>query len=166
MCVSLLILTLAFNTQSPIPQPMHHYQLHYCDIIHTCYYPAHMHRGKVIGLSVCLSVCQSVSLSVCRHHENRQISNLGLRAARKRNQSVEIRERLAWVYFESFGTVHGCHKKVSFLAHCGHAHRPCPLHCTAHAHNLPGRDRQHYRSISVQKVVDARRVRGMCSGEL
>ena len=92
--------------------------------------------------------------------------NLGLRATRKRNQSVEIGKRLALVCFESFGTVHGCHKKHLFLAHCGHAHRLCPLHCTAHAHKWPGRDRQRYRSISVQKAADARRVRGVCSGEL
>ena len=49
-----------------------------------------MRRGKVIGLSVCLSVCQSVvTTKIARPR------NLGLRATHKRNQSVEIGERLA-----------------------------------------------------------------------
>ena len=50
------------------------------------YYPAHMRRGEVIGLSVCLSV---ITTKIARSR------NLGLRATRKHNQSVEIGERLA-----------------------------------------------------------------------
>ena len=38
--------------------------------------------------------------------------------------------------------------------------------CTAHVHNWSDRDRQHYRSISVQKAAGARHMRGMCSREL
>ena len=128
-------------------------------------YPARMRRDKVIGFSVCLFVCLSVCQSVVTTKITRS-RYLGLRATCKCNQSDEISERLAWVCFESFGTVHGYHKKHLFLAHRGRAHRPCPLHCTTHAHNWPGRDYQHYRSISVKKVTDARRARGMCSGEL
>ena len=50
------------------------------------YYPVCMRRGKVIGLSVCQSV---VTTKIVRSR------NLGLRTARKHNQSVEIGERLA-----------------------------------------------------------------------
>ena len=51
------------------------------------FYPARMREGKVIvRLSVCLSV---VTTKIARSR------NLGLRATRKRNQSVEISERLA-----------------------------------------------------------------------
>ena len=37
---------------------------------------------------------------------------------------------------------------------------------SAHAHNWPGRGRQHYRPISVQKAADARHTQGiMCALE-
>ena len=50
--------------------------------------------------------------------------------------------------------------------HChSHAHRPCPL-LSAHMHNWPGRDRQHYKPIPMQKAADARCAQGMCSREL
>ena len=69
-----------------------------------------MRRGKVIGLSVCLSV---VTTKIARSR------NLGLRKTRKRNQSAKD-----WLECASncFGTVHGYHKKHLFLAH----------HCRAH----------------------------------
>ena len=54
--------------------------------VYNNYYPARMRRSKVIGLSVCLSV---VTTKIARSR------NLGLRATRKHNQSVEIGERLA-----------------------------------------------------------------------
>ena len=117
-----------------------------------------MRRGKVISLSVRLSAVV-VTTKIARFR------NLGLRETCKHNQSVEIGERLALMCFGSFGTVHECHKQ--HLACC--PSWPCPLTvptCTAHVHNWPGRDRQHYRSISVQKAADARHVRGMCSREL
>ena len=116
---------------------------------------ARMRRGKVISLSVCQSVVTAI---ITRSR------NLGLRATRKRNQSVEIGERLALVCFESFGTVHGCHKKHLFLAHRGHAHRPCPLHCTAHAHNWPGRDR-HITGRSLRRRLQMLGARGVCALE-
>ena len=49
-------------------------------------YPTRMRRGKVISLSVCLSV---ITTKIAKSR------NLGLRATHKCNQSVEIGERLA-----------------------------------------------------------------------
>ena len=82
-----------------------------------------MRRGKaIIGvyLSVCLSVC-------CCHHEIARPWNLGLRATCKCNQSVVIGKRLAWMYYELFGMVHGYLKKYLFVTHRGHANRLYPL---------------------------------------
>ena len=61
-------------------------------------YPARMHRGKVIGLSV------------CHCHENHQILTSRHLSSSKCNQSVEIGDKLVWMCFESFGTVHARHK--------------------------------------------------------
>ena len=49
---------------------------------------------------------------------------------------------------------------ASVVGHRSHTHRPCSLALalqlvivlSAHVHNGSGRDRQHYRSISVQKM--------------
>ena len=65
------------------------------------YYPARMRRGKVIGLSVRLSVV-TTKIARSRH--------LGTWATRKRDQSVGISDKLAWICFESLGTVHERHK--------------------------------------------------------
>ena len=103
--------------------------------------------------SACAGLEHSVCLSVVITTNIARSRNLGLRGSCKRNKSVCL---------ESFVTVHKRHKK-----HCVcWPLWPCPLTvptCTAHVHNWPGRDCQHYRSISVEKAADARHVRGMCS---
>ena len=60
-------------------------------------YPVHMHRGEVIGLSVC-----------CRHSLDFDI--LGTWLIRKYNESVQVGEKLALVCLKSSGTAYKRHK--------------------------------------------------------
>ena len=65
------------------------------------YYPTSVRSGNVIGLSVRLLLPQkSPDLDW----------DLGIWATPKRIQSVRISEKLAWMYFELFITVHERHK--------------------------------------------------------
>ena len=67
----------------------------------TINYSARMHRGKVIGLSVCLSV---VTTKITRSW------HLGTWSIHKHNESVEVGENLASVCLESSGTAYKRHK--------------------------------------------------------
>ena len=119
----------------------------------TCY-PARMHRGKIIGLSVHLSVCPSVvTMKIARSR------HLGTWATRKRDQSVGISDKLAWMCFKSLGTVHERHKWRLFVGHRSHAYRPYPLLGWLRSSTL-----QVYLCRNLQ--ILAKRAQGMCSREL
>jgi hypothetical protein len=64
-------------------------------------------RGKAIGLvSVCLSVSISVSDLSVVNTKNTRSGDLGIWATRKHNESVEIVEKPAPLFLESFGKAH------------------------------------------------------------
>ena len=65
------------------------------------FYPAHMHGGKVIGLSVCLSI---ITTKITRSQY------LGTRSIRKHNESIEVGKKLTSVCLESSGMAYKCHK--------------------------------------------------------
>ena len=63
-------------------------------------YPARMHKGKVIGLSVVVVVTTKIARS----------KHLGISGTRKYNESVEVGEKLASECLESSGTAYKLHK--------------------------------------------------------
>ena len=91
---------------------------------HTHYYPARMHRGKVISLSVCLSVCLSVIVVTTKITRSQ---HLGTWATRKYNEFVEVGEKLAPGCLESCGTALQASQIVYLVGYHSHTHRPCPL---------------------------------------
>ena len=77
------------------------------------YYPVCMHRGKVIGLSVCLSVCLSVvttKIAISRV--------LDIRACCNYNELVDIGEKLVCVRFEWLNMAHWHYKSCIFGSAC------------------------------------------------
>ena len=69
-------------------------------------YPAHMRRGKVIGLSV------------CRHHEIAISRVLGICVCSNYNKSIDIGEKLVSVRFKWLNMAHWHYKLCIFRSAC------------------------------------------------
>ena len=79
------------------------------------------------------SVCMSIVVVVVVRTKIAGLDDLGTRGTSKANEFVEISEKLASVYFESFCTGHKRHKYTMSVDHTyllGHM-------LFAHAHNCP-----------------------------